>query len=167
MTRTRTPARTRHIARRPARAAALTTASLLVAWAGYLAISLPHRHTAAHWEIAWAGFDLALASAFGATAWTIGNRPELVPSALLATAAIMLCDSWFDVATAVGTGDQIVALVEASFEVPLALLLACLALGIVESLSASGVMKREGPACAGPSTDVHPRLVSPTHETKR
>jgi hypothetical protein len=103
-------------------------AAALVPWAVYLALSLPGEHTAVHWQLAWTGFDLALAGAFAATAWAAARRPALLAPILLATATIMTCDSWFDVTTALGTPDQAVALLEASIELPLALAAAFVAI---------------------------------------
>jgi hypothetical protein len=105
----------------------LIAAVSLVPWAAYLALSLPGEHTAAHWQIAWAGFDLGLAAAFGATAWAAARRPQLLAPILLATATVMTCDSWFDVATAFGTADQAVSLLEAAMELPLAVAAAVVA----------------------------------------
>jgi hypothetical protein len=128
-----------HVPRRVA-TIPLVVAMLLLPWSAYLALSLPAEHTAAHWNGAWAGFDIALACAFGATAWAVRRRRELLAATLLVTATVMLCDSWFDVATALGTPDQRVALLEAAIEVPLALCLGCIAL-----------RERERPARAGRS----------------
>ncbi|HEY1480216.1 MAG TPA: hypothetical protein VGF46_09310, partial [Gaiellales bacterium] len=105
----------------------LLAAASLVPWAVYLALSLPGTHTAAHWQVAWTGFDLGLAGAFAATAWAAERRPELLAPILLATATVMTCDSWFDLATAFGTADQAVALLEAALELPLAVACATVA----------------------------------------
>lgn len=107
----------------PSRLAALplAAATCLVPWAAYLAYSLPDEHTAVHWKLTWTGLDLALAGSFAAAAWAARRRPNLLPPVLLASATLMTCDSWFDVTTALGTADQAVALLEAAFELPLAL----------------------------------------------
>lgn len=99
----------------------LAAAICLLPWAAYLASSLPDTHTAVHWKLAWTGLDLALAGSFAATAWATRRRPDLLAPILFASATLMTCDSWFDVTTALGTGDQAVALLEAVFELSLAL----------------------------------------------
>ena len=38
-------------------------AVVLIPWTLVLAYRLPARHTSHHWDIAWVGFDLALAAA--------------------------------------------------------------------------------------------------------
>jgi hypothetical protein len=92
----------------------------LIPWTLWLATSLPERRVAHHYDIAWVGFDIALAVAFAATAWTAlrGSR-WLVPSASV-TAAMLLCDAWFDVVTS-GPGERLEAILLAALaELPLA-----------------------------------------------
>ena len=58
------------------------TAALLVPWTLWLAVSLPERRVAHHYDVAWVGFDIALAVAFAATTWTaVRSSRWLVPSA--------------------------------------------------------------------------------------
>jgi len=124
----------------PSRLAALPLAAALglLPWAAYLAYSLPDTHTAVHWKLAWTGFDLALAGSYAATAWAARRRPDLLAPILLASATLMACDSWFDVTTALGTADQAVALLEAAFELPLALAAATLAIRLASRRRAAG-----------------------------
>jgi hypothetical protein len=124
----------------PSRIAALPLIAAigLVPWAAYLALSLPGAHTAVHWNLAWTGFDLALAGSFGATAWAARRRPDLLAPILLASATLMTCDSWFDVTTALGTADQAVALLEAAFELPLAVASALVGLRLASRPPAGG-----------------------------
>ena len=95
---------------------------VLVPWILVLAYRLPARHTSDHWDVAWVGFDVALAAAIGATAWTIARRSPWAPSAAAVAATLLLCDAWFDVVLANGHGERIEAALEAGFvEIPLAL----------------------------------------------
>lgn len=95
---------------------------VLVPWTLVLAYRLPARHTSDHWDVAWVGFDVALAAALGATAWSIARRSPWAPSAAAVAATLLLCDAWFDVVLANGHGEQIEAALEAGLvEIPLAL----------------------------------------------
>ena len=92
----------------------------LIPWTLWLATSLPERRVAHHYDVAWVGFDIALAAAFAATAWTALRRSQwLVPSAST-TAAMLLCDAWFDVVTS-SPDDRLEAILLAGLaELPLA-----------------------------------------------
>jgi hypothetical protein len=96
-------------------------AVFLLPWTLYLTFSLPSRHVSTHYDIAWVGFDIALAGAFASTSWAaIRSSPWLVPLAA-ATGTMLLCDAWFDVVTSRGSGEMMEALAEAVFaELPLA-----------------------------------------------
>ena len=78
-------------------------AALLVPWTLVLAYRLPSRHTSHHWDIAWVGFDIALAGALAATGWAIARRAAWAPSAAAAAATLLLCDAWFDNVLAAGS----------------------------------------------------------------
>jgi hypothetical protein len=97
-------------------------AALLVPWTLVLAYRLPARHTSDHWDLAWVGFDIALAAALGATGWGIARRAPWAPSAAVVAATLLLCDAWFDTVLANGRGEQVEAILEAALvELPLAL----------------------------------------------
>ena len=111
-------------------AAILAAAALaLLPWAVLLNLILPSRHVARHWDIAWTGFDVALACAFLAVAVGVWQeRPWLVPVAATA-GAMLVCDAWFDILTADTRTEVIVAVVLAiCAELPLAALCFWLAL---------------------------------------
>jgi hypothetical protein len=93
----------------------------LLPWTLYLTFTLPSEHVAAHYDVAWVGFDIALAAGFGATAWAaVRGSTWLVPLAA-ATGTMLLCDAWFDVVTSSGTSELAEAAAEALFaELPLA-----------------------------------------------
>ena len=96
-------------------------AAAMVPWAVYLAITLPAKATARHYDLAWVGFDLALLCVLAWTAWTAFLRsPTLTVSASM-TATMLLVDAWFDVVTAPTHQDLVLALGMALVvEVPLA-----------------------------------------------
>jgi hypothetical protein len=91
-------------------------------WALYLAVSLPMDHVAVHWRLAWVGFDATLAAVFASAALAARRDSPLLPDLLMAGAVLLLCDAWFDIATAASTRELAGAVVEAAAaEVPLAL----------------------------------------------
>jgi hypothetical protein len=93
----------------------------LVLWTLWLTVSLPSRHVAQNYDVAWIGFDLALAAAFGATAWSAFRRPRWLVALAAATGTMLVCDAWFDVVMSNGGGERLEAVVEAAFaELPLA-----------------------------------------------
>lgn len=100
------------------------TAAGLLPWTLYLTFTLPERHVSQHYDLAWVGFDIALASAFAATAWcAVRSSQWLVPLAA-ASGTMLVCDAWFDVVTA-GRGDIGEAVAEAVLaELPLAVVCA-------------------------------------------
>ena len=110
--------------RNPRLAGALfgAVALALLPWAVLLNLILPSDHVARHWNIAWTGFDIALAGVLFAVAIGVWQqRPWLVPVAA-AAGAMLVCDAWFDVLTASTEAQVIVAVVLAvCAELPLAL----------------------------------------------
>jgi len=98
-------------------------AALLVPWTLVLAYRLPSHHTSHHWDVAWVGFDIALAVALAATGWAIAKQAEWAPSAAATAATLLLCDAWFDNVLANGLEEHVEASLEAVLlEAPLALL---------------------------------------------
>lgn len=97
------------------------TAAGLLPWTLWLTFTLPSRHITEHYDVAWVVFDCALFCAFAATTWcAIKGSQWLVPFAA-ATGTMLLCDAWFDVATSIGSGDALEAILEALLaELPLA-----------------------------------------------
>jgi hypothetical protein len=102
--------------------ALVLAAVVLVPWTLLLAYSLPARHTSDHWDVAWVGFDIALAASLAATGWGIARHAVWVQSAAAVAATLLLCDAWFDNVLASGYGEHLEAALEAIFvEIPLAL----------------------------------------------
>jgi hypothetical protein len=111
---------------RPARWVTLllgVVALALVPWTLFLTFTLPSRHLTLHYDLAWVGFDVALAAAFAATTWAAFRGSHwLVPFAAVA-ATMLCCDAWFDVVTSQGGAEMAEAVAEAVFvELPLAAL---------------------------------------------
>jgi len=93
----------------------------LVPWILYLTFTLPSRHVTFHYDLAWVGFDIALAASFMATAWaTLRGSPWLVPLAAV-TGTMLVCDAWFDLVTSQNGSEMWEAIAEAVLaELPLA-----------------------------------------------
>ena len=100
------------------------SALLLVPWTIGLARALPCRYVSAHWGIAWAGFDTALAAGLALTGLAVLRHAAWIDRAAIATATLLAADAWFDVLTARG-GAAAVALASAealAVELPVAAL---------------------------------------------
>jgi uncharacterized membrane protein len=112
-------------------------AVLLVPWTLVLAYRLPARHTTQHWDVAWVGFDIALAAALAATGWAVARRSEWAPAAAAIAATLLLSDVWFDNVLANSREEHVEAALEAVLvEVPLALFCVWLALHCEQTVDA-------------------------------
>ena len=97
------------------------SALVLVPWVAFLIFTLPRNYSANHWKVAWAGFDLGLATAMVATAIAVGRRSPFAEDAAAVTGTLLVCDAWFDVLTSRTTGEVMQAGLEAVLiELPLA-----------------------------------------------
>jgi hypothetical protein len=100
------------------------TAVALIPWTLWLTFSLPSRHVSHHYDLAWVGFDIALAVALGLTARAAFRGSDVLAPLAAATAAMLVCDAWFDIVTST-PGERLEAILQAVFaEVPLALICA-------------------------------------------
>jgi hypothetical protein len=100
----------------------------LVPWIVFLVGRLPSTHAAAHWDIAWAGFDVALALLLLGVATAAWRRSFWLEGAATAAAALLAVDAWFDILTSVSHLELAVAIAEALLvELPLAVLCLLLA----------------------------------------
>jgi len=98
-------------------------AGLLVPWTIGLAHALPCRFVSAHWGIAWAGFDTALAAGLALTGFAVLQQAAWLDRAAIATATLLAADAWFDVLTAGGAAAVALASAEAvAVELPIAVL---------------------------------------------
>jgi hypothetical protein len=94
----------------------------LLPWTVWLYQNLPTRATADNWDLAWAGFDVALAATLLATAVGALTRSAWTQGAAASAATLLICDGWFDVMTSPTARQLEVAVVMAvAAEAPLAL----------------------------------------------
>lgn len=102
-------------------------ALVLLPWSVLLATRLPSRHLSTHWDLAWSGFDVALAATLAAVAVCALRHSPWLEGAASAAAALLICDAWFDLLTAATGKELFIAALEAALvELPMALL--CLAI---------------------------------------
>jgi hypothetical protein len=95
--------------------------AVLVPWTLWLALSLPTRHISSHYDLAWSGFDVALAGALIATGIGLLRHAAWTQSAAAVAATLLICDAWFDVTLSAPGSEQSVALVTAMVaELPVA-----------------------------------------------
>ena len=96
---------------------------LLAPWIVWLVVSLPSREVANHWQIAWSGFDVALAVLLVSTGVALARRSPAAEILAAMTAAFLICDAWFDTLTSRGRSTVVIAILEAVLvELPLAAL---------------------------------------------
>jgi hypothetical protein len=96
----------------------------LVPWTAYLVATLPSRHLqTGYYDVAWGGFDVALAVLFVATGVGLLRRRLWVQTTATAAATMLFCDAWFDVLSSRGGGERLVAAgLALSAELPVAVL---------------------------------------------
>ncbi len=98
-------------------------AVVLVPWTVMLSKALPSRHETVHWNLAWVGFDAVLAVVLALFAIALLRRSPWLQHLAVATAALLACDTWFDITTATPGRELVVASLEAALvELPLAAL---------------------------------------------
>jgi hypothetical protein len=69
----------------------------LLPWTIWLSASLSPHHVTQRWDIAWSGFDSALAVAFLLTAFAAWRRSPWVGACAAATGTLLVTDAWFDI----------------------------------------------------------------------
>jgi hypothetical protein len=105
-----------------------TLAALMVPWTAYLFVALPGSARAAHFDLAWGGFDLALLVLLALTGWAAVRRRRWLAAVGGASAALLGADAWFDVVTSSTAAERWVALAMAlCVELPLAVVCVWLA----------------------------------------
>jgi hypothetical protein len=86
----------------------------LVPWTIFLAVTLPARHLQTqYYDLAWGGFDVALAALLVATGVGLARKRLWVQSTATAAATLLVCDAWFDVLSSNGR-ERIVAIAMAA-----------------------------------------------------
>ena len=108
------------VPRRAAQALVLVAVAL-IPWTLWLTWSLPTKHVAHHWRVAWVGYDVALALALLYTGVAGIRRLPSVELAATVAGTLLVADAWFDVLTAGHGGELAEAIAEAVVaELPLA-----------------------------------------------
>ena len=96
----------------------------LLPWAFWLSASLPATHHSAHWDLAWSGFDVGLATCFCGTAVAAyRHAPAWAGAFAAATGTMLVTDAWFDVVLESHGSERGTAIILAVvFELPVAAL---------------------------------------------
>ena len=123
-------------------------AALMVPWTAYLFMALPRSQRAAHYDLAWGGFDLGLVTLLAATATAAVRRSRWLAVAATATATMLVVDAWFDVMTSPRPRDLLAAVAMALLvELPLAGVCVWLAVSgqsLLERRIALSLRRRQG-----------------------
>ncbi|MBP2324975.1 hypothetical protein JOF56_005360 [Kibdelosporangium banguiense] len=129
-------------------------AVVLVPWTAYLARTLPDHFSTGQWRVAWVGFDAVLVCCFGLAAWLGYRRRRAAVALLVATAALLCCDAWFDVVLDWTSSDRWTSIVlAAGIEVPIAVLLVLRARAMVvggmrrRTLTIDDIELQQNPEC--------------------
>lgn len=125
-------------------------ALILVPWVVFLVRDLPSDHRSAHWDVAWGGFDIALALLLVGVAVAAWRRSPWLEGAATAAATLLFVDAWFDILTSSTRSELIVAIVEAAVvELPVAVFCVLLARSVERKLAeAASLAARRGRAPA-------------------
>ncbi len=111
-------------------------ALVLVPWVIFLVRALPSDHRSAHWDVAWGGFDTALALLLVAVAIAAWRRSPWHEGAATAAATLLFVDAWFDILTSSSRSELITAIVEAAVvELPVAVFCLFLARSVERRLA--------------------------------
>ncbi len=96
---------------------------ILIPWTIYLGYALPRRTIARHWDIAWVGLDIFIATALLANALFALLRSKFLVVSLIVTTTLLCLDAWFDVMSSKSGRPLVISVSEALiFELPLALI---------------------------------------------
>jgi hypothetical protein len=88
----------------------LLAALALIPWTVYLVVTLPGRHLqTGDYDLAWGGFDLALATVLATTGYGLLRGKLWVQSTATAAATMLFCDAWFDTLSANDSGERLLA----------------------------------------------------------
>jgi hypothetical protein len=99
----------------------LGSALVLVPWTVLLFTTLPAATTAAHWDVAWGGFDALLILVFTGAAVRILRVSPKSATITAAAGALLVTDAWFDVMTSSTRGELVESLLMAALvELPMA-----------------------------------------------
>lgn len=125
----------------------------LAAWIAILAMTLHKHFVVRHWPVVWVGLDLAELASFVAMAWAAWKERQIVIVLMIITASLLLCDAWFDVASAYGSHTFLVSVISAvCAELPLAFMLLTGARRLIR-LTVYSLMRLQG--ITGPLPPLH------------
>ena len=114
----------------------------LVPWTLYLTYTLPSRHVAHDWNVAWAGYDVAITAALLATAIGVRVRGPWLEATAAVSSALLVADAWFDIVLADGGSERREAvLVAVAAELPLALFCLWIALNVERAIRTLGARR--------------------------
>jgi hypothetical protein len=71
----------------------------LIPWTVMLSYSLPSRHLSHNWDLAWAGFDIAILTTAVLTGYLSFKRSGWVCLTAMSVFTLLVVDAWFDVLT--------------------------------------------------------------------
>ena len=71
----------------------------LLPWSAYLSATLPGKHVARHWDLAWAGLDVLEAIALVATLIALVRRSPFLEMFAGIAGTLLVVDAWFDLTT--------------------------------------------------------------------
>jgi hypothetical protein len=94
----------------------------LLPWTAYLSVTLPGRHVARHWDLAWSGLDVMEAIALVGTLYALVRRSAYLEMFAAIAGTLLVVDAWFDLTTSSTGRDFDWALVFLFGELPLAAL---------------------------------------------
>jgi hypothetical protein len=108
---------------------ALFCAVALIPWMVYLAKTLPSRQRAVDYDIAWIGYDAAMAVVLAALAYCALRRKPATGAIAAVLATMLVIDAWFDIVTTEKRDQLMMAIASAALaEIPLAIICAWVAI---------------------------------------
>ncbi len=138
---------------------------VLIPWTVGLGLTLPRDYLVGNWPLAWVGFDVVLLGCLAVTAWALWRQRQIAVPMAMVTAALLLCDAWFDIVTAHTGRCLIVSIATAAMvELPIA---ALLGLTSIRLFRVSVIGTRDAEAMAELPPLWRTPLVASTVETNR
>ncbi|MEP7179122.1 MAG: hypothetical protein ABI775_08545 [Pseudonocardiales bacterium] len=99
-----------------------------IPWIVYLALTLPARQRAVDYDIAWVGYDAAMAVVMAALAFCALRRKPATGAVAAVAATMLVVDAWFDIVTTEEPEHLTLAIISAVLlEIPLAIVCAWVA----------------------------------------
>ncbi len=100
----------------------------IVPWIVYLALALPTRQRAVDYDVAWVGYDAAMAFVMAALAYCALRRKPATGAIAAVLATMLVIDAWFDIVTTDNRQQFLFAVASAVLlEIPLAIVCAWVA----------------------------------------